>query len=108
MRPVFLVLAAFACIHSSLAITEHLLFHELAYGVVSVTAAFAAHQTGGAHEPTFPRSVTSLLDSFPVKELNLTLTRGHWREEWYASTQINVMECIHVCGELRFAAFAIH
>lgn len=73
--------------------SEHLLFHELNDGIVAVTAAFSAHRTGGSHETTFPRSISSLLDSFPVQELNLTLTRGRWREEW-CGTAAKFLACV--------------
>jgi hypothetical protein len=86
-KPVALFVAALACyVPSIVAYSEHLFLHELNEGTVAVTAAYAASQLLGKHDPTFPRSISLLLDSFPVQELNLTLTRGRWREEWCASS----------------------
>ena len=79
------------CVPTARARTEHLLFHELNDDIVAVTAAYSAHRSAGGHDTTFPRSISSLLDSFPVRELNLTLTRGRWREEWCDVDCLNVL-----------------
>lgn len=84
--------------------SEHLLFHELNDDIVAVTAAYTAHRTGSGHDTTFPRSISSLLDSFPIQELNLTLTRGRWREEWcdtaagHLTASISASVPCAVCG----------
>ena len=94
MRPMCLFICCVAtlayCVPTVSAGSEHLLFHQLHDGIVAVTAAYSAHRSANGHDTTFPRSISSLLDSFPIQELNFTLTRGRWREEWCGSDHLAV------------------
>lgn len=63
--------------------SEHVILHNLDDSFVALTTAIALYGSPSLHHTTFPRALSTLLDSFPIKELKLTLTRGRWRNEWY-------------------------
>ena len=62
--------------------SEHFLVHSMDDDFVAVTSAIALHGSPSLHHTTFPRALSTLLDSFPIQDLKLTLARGRWRHTW--------------------------
>ena len=77
------VLAGVSKVRQRESSSEHLLLHSLDNSFVAVTSAVALHGSPSLHHTTFPRALSTLLDSFPIQELKLTLARGRWRHSWY-------------------------
>lgn len=64
---------------------EHIILHDVNEDHVALTTVIALHGSPSLHQATFPRALSTLFDSFPIRDLKLTLTRGRWREDWSAA-----------------------
>jgi hypothetical protein len=64
--------------------SEHLIVHQITGGYFPVTFASEFVGSTSVHGHIFPRPIASLFDTYPVNQFKLTLTRGRWKQEWYA------------------------
>lgn len=76
---------------------EHSILQDLSHDYLAVTAAFALHGSPSDHHTKFPRALSALFDSIPIKDLKLTLTRGRWRQDWYGSALLSSPALDLVC-----------
>ena len=88
--------------------SEHLVIHDVTRDYSAATFVASASGSLSEHQQSFPGSIATLFDTYPLQAFKLTLSRGRWRRDWCGSSELRVYASLCTMRTVCVWAFNVH
>ena len=88
--------------------SEHLVIHDVTRDYSAATFVASASGSWSEHQQSFPGSIATLFDTYPLEAFKLTLSRGRWRRDWCEASEVLVYASLCTMRTVCVWAFKVH